>query len=74
MNRREVIKGLGALSAISPTYLHIREWLKSIRHGSPTSYNLNEAYVEAISTHMAVEAYKTGRKVYWHEAKQEFAF
>jgi predicted dehydrogenase len=58
---------------ISPTYLHIREWLDSIRNGTPTSCNINEAYVEAISTHMSAEAYKKGRKIYWDEVKKEFA-
>jgi len=59
---------------ISPTYLHIREWLDSIRNGTPTSCNIDEAYVEAISAHMAVEAYKTGRKVFWDETNKKFAF
>ena len=59
---------------ISPTYLHIREWLESIRNGTPTSCNINEAYVEAISTLMAVEAYKTGRRTFWDEENKKFAF
>jgi len=58
---------------VDPSYLHIREWLDSIRNGTPTSCNINEAYTEAISTHMSVEAYKTGRKTYWDEQKGEFA-
>ena len=59
---------------ISPTYLHIREWLDSIRNGTPTSCNIDEAYVEAISTHMSVAAYKTGRKTFWDEDNKKFAF
>ena len=59
---------------ISPTYLHIREWLDSIRNGTPTSCNIDEAYAEAISAHMAVEAYKTGRKISWDETNKKFAF
>lgn len=59
---------------ISPTYLHIREWLESIRNGTSTSCNIEEAYVEAISTHMATEAYKSGLKVFWDEDKKEFAY
>ena len=34
----------------------------------------DEAYVEAISAHMAVEAYKTGRKVFWDESNKKFVF
>jgi len=59
---------------ISPTYLHIREWLDSIRSGTPNSCNIDEAFVEAISTHMAVEAYKSGRKVYWDEDNKKMTF
>jgi predicted dehydrogenase len=59
---------------VDPAYLHIREWLESIRTGTPTSCNIEEAYVEAISAHMAVEAYKTGRKVHWDEKDKKFVF
>jgi predicted dehydrogenase len=59
---------------ISPTYLHIREWLDSIRHGTPTSCDIEQAYVEAISTHMAAEAYKSGRRTFWDEGNKKFAF
>jgi predicted dehydrogenase len=59
---------------ISPTYLHIREWLESIRRGTPTSCDIEEAYVEAISTHMAAEAYKSGHKTFWDDENKKFAF
>jgi predicted dehydrogenase len=59
---------------VDPTYLHIREWLDSIRHGTPTSCDISQAYIEAISTHMAATAYKTGRKTYWDEENRKFAF
>ena len=59
---------------VDPAYLHIREWLEGIRTGTPTSCDIGQAYEEAISAHMAVEAYKTGRKVYWDEANKKFVF
>ena len=59
---------------VDPAYLHIREWLEGIRTGAPTSCDIEQAYEEAISAHMAVEAYKTGRKVHWDEENKKFTF
>jgi predicted dehydrogenase len=46
-------------------HLHIQEWLDVIRNGGETSCNIERAFEEAISCHMATEAYRRGGRVEW---------
>ncbi len=56
---------------LDPTYLHIREWLDSIREGGTPSCNIQQAYEEAMAAHMAVKSYREGRKVSWDEQSKK---
>ncbi|MDN5204354.1 Gfo/Idh/MocA family oxidoreductase [Fulvivirgaceae bacterium BMA10] len=55
---------------ISPTYLHIKEWLDCIRNGGTTSCNIDQAFEEAITAQMAVISYKEQRTVKWDNKKK----
>ena len=48
-----------------PTHLHVKEWVDAIRNGGTTSCNVDRAFEEAITCHMATESYLRGRKVTW---------
>lgn len=56
---------------LDPTYLHIEEWIKAIRYGKTTSCNIDQAFEEAITTHMAVKSYKENRHVMWDKNVNE---
>lgn len=48
-----------------PTHLHVKEWVDAIRNGGDTSCNIDRAFEEAITCHMATESYLRGSKVVW---------
>ena len=48
-----------------PTHLHVKEWVDAIRNGGTTSCNIDRAFEEAITCHMATESYRRGAKVSW---------
>ncbi len=50
---------------MSAYHLMIQEWLDVIRNGGETSCNIERAYEEAITCHMATKSYLEGRKVTW---------
>lgn len=50
---------------LDPTYLHLEEWLNAIRYGGNTSCNIEQAFEEAITAHMAVKSYKEKRQIKW---------
>jgi predicted dehydrogenase len=50
---------------MNPTYLHVREWLDSIRNGTTPSCNIDQAFEEAIATHMSVSSFREQRMVRW---------
>ncbi len=56
---------------VDTTYLHVKEWIESIRKtldtGKPVqpSCNIDEAFDEAITAHMATIAYKKNSRVFW---------
>ncbi len=50
---------------VDSTYLHLREWLSSIKNGGKLSCGIKEGFEEAISAHMAGLSYKLGRKIEW---------
>jgi predicted dehydrogenase len=61
---------------VDTTHLHIKEWIDCIRESKAggekkqTSCNINEAFQEAITAHMATLAYKENRRVYWDPVKE----
>jgi len=50
---------------VSAYHLHIAEWLDVIRNGGQTSCNVDRAFEEAITCHMATRSYLENRKVEW---------
>lgn len=55
---------------VDSTYLHLREWLSSLRNGGEVSCGINEGFDEAISAHMAGLSWKLGRRIDWDGASQ----
>lgn len=53
------------------TYLHLREWIESIRTGKQPSCNIDQAFEEAITAHMGTRSYLEGRTMYWDADKEE---
>jgi len=56
---------------VDSTYLHLREWLSSIRNGSNLSCGIKEGFEEAISAHMTGLSFKLGRKIEWDKKEQK---
>ena len=50
---------------LDPTHLHVKEWVDVIRYGGTTSCNVDRAFEEAMTCHMATESYLRSRKVTW---------
>lgn len=50
---------------VDTTHLHIREWLNCVRSGTQPSCNIDQAFEEAVTAHMATIALRENRKVYW---------
>lgn len=50
---------------MSAYHLMIQEWLDVIRNGGETSCNIERAFEEAITCHMATRSYLEGRRVTW---------
>jgi len=55
---------------MNTTHLHIKEWLDAIRHGTPTSCNIDRAFEEAMTAHMGTVAYRENRKTYWDKDQE----
>jgi hypothetical protein len=56
---------------VNTAHLHIKEWLECIRQNKQPSCNIDQAFEEAITAHMATIAYRENRKVYWDTDKEE---
>jgi predicted dehydrogenase len=50
---------------VNTSFLHIKEWLECIRQNKQPSCNIDQAFEEAITAHMATIAYRENRKVFW---------
>lgn len=50
---------------VDTSHLHIKEWIDSIRYGSPVSCGMKEAVEEAITAHMGTISFREGKKTYW---------
>ncbi|UCF40927.1 MAG: Gfo/Idh/MocA family oxidoreductase [Gemmatimonadota bacterium] len=55
---------------VSAYHLLIDEWLDVIRNGGVTSCNIERAFEEAITCHMATRSYLEGRKVEWDPVRR----
>ncbi|MGD2136202.1 MAG: Gfo/Idh/MocA family oxidoreductase, partial [Gemmatimonadales bacterium] len=55
---------------VSAYHLHIGEWLDVIRNGGETSCNVDRAFEEAITCHMATRSYRENRKVRWDPVRR----
>lgn len=56
---------------VNTAHLHIKEWLECIRQHKQPSCNIDQAFQEAITAHMATIAYRENRKVYWDAEKEK---
>ncbi|HKM92462.1 MAG TPA: Gfo/Idh/MocA family oxidoreductase [Prolixibacteraceae bacterium] len=50
---------------VDTTHLHIKEWIECIRSGNQPSCDINQAFQEGITAHMATIALRENRKVFW---------
>ena len=55
---------------VSTHWLHIKDWLDTVRHGGEPSCNIDRGLEEAITCHMATKSYQLGRKVEWDPVQQ----
>jgi predicted dehydrogenase len=55
---------------VDTTYLHIAEWLDCIRSGQQPSCDIDQAFEEAMTAHMATISYHEKRMVFWDEDKE----
>ena len=53
------------------THLHLAEWLNCIRNGKKPSCDVEKGFEEAITSHMATESYRKGKKVFWDAEKEK---
>ena len=56
---------------VSTLWLHIKDWLDTIRFGGEPACNIDRAFEEAITCHMATMSYQLGRKVEWDPVQQK---
>jgi len=50
---------------VDTTFLHLKEWLSAIRHGTPVSVPIEKAVEVTIACHMATKSYREKRRVTW---------
>ena len=55
---------------VNSVWLHITEWLESIKTRRRTSANEDTGFEEAMTAHMATAAYRSGRKAIWDLQKR----
>ncbi|MCU4176953.1 Gfo/Idh/MocA family protein [Carboxylicivirga sp. N1Y90] len=56
---------------VNTAHLHIKEWLECIRQNKKPSCDIDQAFEEAITAHMATIAYRENRKVYWDADREK---
>lgn len=59
---------------VDTTHLHIKEWLNCIRAGIQPSCNIDQAFEEGISAHMATQATLANKTAFWDEENLEIVF
>lgn len=55
---------------VSTHWLHIKDWLDTVRHGGEPTCNIDRGFEEAITCHMATQSYLLGRRVEWDAGRQ----
>jgi len=55
---------------IDTTFLHVKEWLDSIRSGTQPGCDIDKGFEEAITAHMSAISYRENRKVFWDKDKK----
>jgi len=53
------------------SHLHIADWLDCIRNGGQPRCNIDQAFEEAITCHMATRSFVEGRRVAWDPAAKK---
>ena len=56
---------------VSTHWLHIKDWLDTVRHGGEPSCNIDRGFEEAMTCHMATKSYQLGRRVEWDPIQQK---
>lgn len=56
---------------VSTHWLHLKDWLDTIRFGGEPSCNIDRGFEEAITCHMSTAAYQLGRRVEWDPVQQK---
>ncbi|MFC1502088.1 Gfo/Idh/MocA family protein [bacterium] len=55
---------------VDVSHLHLKEWLDSIRQGTPVSCPIDKGMEVAIACHMATRSYREKRRVHWDPVKR----
>lgn len=55
---------------VDTTFLHIKEWIDSIRSNTQPSCNIDKGFEEAITAHMGAISYRENRKVFWDKDRK----
>lgn len=50
---------------VDTTFLHIKDWIDSIRSNTQPNCNIDKGFEEAITAHMGAISYRENRKIYW---------
>ena len=56
---------------VSTHWLHIKDWLDTVRHGGEPSCNIDRGFEEAMTCHMATKSYQLARRVEWDPVQQK---
>jgi predicted dehydrogenase len=55
---------------VDVSHLHLKEWLESIRHGTPVSCPIDKGMEVTMACHMATRSYRENRRVSWDPARR----
>lgn len=56
---------------IDATFLHVKEWIDSIRNQTKTSCNIDEGFDESVTFNMANLAYVNNKQIMWDQEKEK---
>ncbi|UCH15693.1 MAG: Gfo/Idh/MocA family oxidoreductase [Bacteroidales bacterium] len=55
---------------VDTTFLHIKDWIDSIRSNTQPGCNIDRGFEEAITAHMGAISYRENRKVFWDKDRK----
>ena len=55
---------------VDTTFLHIKEWIDSIRSNTQPSFHIDKGFEEAMTAHMGAISYRENRKVFWDKDRK----